>query len=238
MTKATPSVPIHPSSSTASWMDPSHVFTLFTKLPSELRIKIWQRAFPAPRVVPVRFHRGQYTSNSAPLSLLHASSESRSVLLSTYTKLILSPKYDSVVFINFDVDTIFFDNLDCSPDGDLSLDLARSPHSDRILSCAIDSQVWEVLRVFKYDPLSEVTMMPNLRTIALVMLRDHDTGESRRLKADKYGRENIFIRMESTAVETEMMHVQGYVDNLRADLKHALDQRRVGHVPVVQMWLW
>jgi hypothetical protein len=56
--------------------------------------------------------------------------------------------------------------------------------------------------------------------------------------ADKYGRENILIRMESTAVETEMMHVQGYMDNLRVDLKHALDQQRIGHIPNVQMWLW
>jgi hypothetical protein len=81
-------------------------------------------------------------------------------------------------------------------------------------------------------------MMPKLRTVALVMQRGHDTGESRRIMADKYGRENILIRMESTAVETEMMHVQGYVDNLRVDLKHALDQQRIGHIPNVQMWLW
>jgi hypothetical protein len=105
----------------------------------------------------------------------------------------LSPKYNSIVFVNFDIDTIFFDSLDCSPDGDLSLDIARSPHRDRILSCAIDSQVWEVLRVFKYDPLSEVTMMPNLRTIALVMQRDHDNGESQQFRVG-YIREGEYPR--------------------------------------------
>ena len=154
-------------------MDPSSVFTLFVSLPSEIRIKIWRCSFPEPRVVPVRFHRssGQYASNSAPPTLLHVNSESRSICLSTYTRLIISPKYESAVFVNFDIDTIFFDNLDCSPDGDLSLDLAKSPHRNKILSCAIDSQVWEVLRVFKYDSLSEVRMMPNLRTIALVIVR-------------------------------------------------------------------
>src|SRR5436309_3339408 len=118
----------------ASEMDLSPVFTVFSSLPSELRIKIWRCAFPGPRVVPVRFQRSsnQYTSNSAPPSLLHVCSESRSLFLSAYTKLILSPKYDSAVFVNFKIDTIFFDNLDCSPDGDLSFDLARSPHSHRI----------------------------------------------------------------------------------------------------------
>jgi 2EXR family len=212
----------------------SPVFTIFMSLPSELRIKIWRCSFPGPRVVPVRFQRSsnQYTSNSAPPPLLYVCSESRSLFLSTYTKFILSPKYDSAVFINFNIDTIFFDNLECSPDGDLSLDLARSPHSGRILSCAIDSQVWEVLRVFKYDSLSEVMRMPNLKTIALVMLRDYDGGGLDRIQAEKYGRENTLIRMNSNTVESEIMHVQGYVDNLRADLK-----QRVGNVPNVQLWL-
>jgi 2EXR family len=213
----------------------SPIFTIFTSLPSELRIKIWRCAFPGPRVVPVRFQRSsnQYTSNSAPPSLLYVSSESRSLFLSTYTKLILAPKYDSAVFVDFTMDTIFFDNLDCSPDGDLSFDLARSPHSDRILSCAIDSQVWEVLRVFKYDSLSEVTRMPNLKTIALVMMRDRDRGVLDQIQAENYGGENSFIRMESNTVESEIMHVQGYVDHLRADLKHW-----VGNIPNVQLWLW
>ncbi len=221
-------------------MEPSPIFTLFTNLPSELRIKIWKHSFPAPRVVPVRFQRdsGQYTSNSAPPTLLHVSSESRSILLSTYTKLMLSPKYNSIVFVNFDIDTIFFDSLDCSPDGDLSLDLVRSPHKDRILSCAIDSQVWEVLRAFKYDPLSEVTTMPNLRTIALVMQRDRDNGESHQFRMDTYGRENILVRMEPNTADSEIMHVQSWVNHLRADLTHAMEEHLISNVPSVQTWLW
>src|SRR5437868_3062690 len=107
-------------------------FESFTNLPSELRIKIWKFGFPEPRVVPVRFNRAsqQYTSTSAPPALVHACSQSRSIFLETYTKLILSPRYTSTVFIDFAHDTIFFDNLDCSPDGDLSYDLALSPHAD------------------------------------------------------------------------------------------------------------
>ncbi|KAE9365284.1 hypothetical protein N431DRAFT_354150 [Stipitochalara longipes BDJ] len=221
-------------------MESSPNFSLFTSLPSELRIKIWRSSFPGPRVVPVRFQRpsSQYISDSSPPSLLHVCSESRSLFLSIYTKLILSPKYDSAVFVNFAIDTIFFDNLDCSPDGDLSLDLARSPHRTRILSCAIDSQVWEILRVFKYDPLSEVRMMPSLRTMALVMLRDRDGAGHSRIQADRYGSQNVNFRMDSNTVEAEIMHVQGWVDILRTDLQQPLELLWTGDMPNVQMWIW
>jgi hypothetical protein len=217
-------------------MDPSPVFTHFTRLPSELRIKIWKSCFPEPRVVPVRYNctAKQYTSTTPPLALLHVCSESRSLLLSTYTKFILSPKYDSAVFVDFVKDTIFFDNLDCSPEGDLSLDLAKSPQRDRIISCAIDSQLWEILRVFKYDPLSEVRLMPNLRTIALVIPKDYDRGlHQRRVSED--GREKIFVEIDSNTIGSEIRHVSWYVESLRWELKHAL---WTGNPPNVQMWLW
>jgi hypothetical protein len=219
-------------------MDSPTIFTLFTKLPSELRIKIWTACFPEPRVVSVRYNRTarQYTSKTAPPALLHVCSESRTLFLSTYIKFILSPKYESAVFVDFARDSIFFDNLDCSPEGDLSLDLAKSPHSDRILSCAIDSQVWEVLRVFKYDSLSEVKLMPNLRTIALVMPKDYERGIHRRV--DTNGRENIFVEIDANPVGSEIRHVHWYVESLRWELKNALDKHWTGDLPNVQMWLW
>ena len=230
----------HLSSSIALEMEQSREFTPFASLPSELRIKIWKAASPGPRVVPVRFQRSlnQYVSNSPPPPLLHACPESRALLLSTYTKLILSPKYDSRVFINFAIDILFFDTLDCSPDGDISLDLAKSPHRDRILSCAIESQVWEILRVFKYDPLSEMRMLPNLRSMALVMLRDHNGNAHEHIQSDRYGSQNITIRMDSNTVEAEIMHVQGWVDILRNDLKLSPELPWTGSVPNVQLWLW
>jgi len=221
-----------------SEMDPPAIFTLFTKLPSELRIKIWKFCFPEPRVVSVRYNRtaNQYTSNTAPPALLHASSESRSLFLSTYTKFILSPKYESAVFVDFSRDSIFFDNLDCSPEGDLSLDLAKSPHSHLILSCAIDSQVWDVLRVFKYDSLSEVKQMPNLRTIALVMPKDYERGTHRRVNTN--GRDNIFVEIDANPVGSEIRHVHWHVESLRWELKTALEKHWTGDPPNVQMWLW
>jgi hypothetical protein len=80
--------------------------------------------------------------------------------------------------------------------------------------------------------------MPNLRTIALVMLRDRDVGGLERIHENLLGRENIFIRNSNT-VESEMMHVQGWVDTLRADLSHLGKKYwNCKNVPNVQMWLW
>jgi hypothetical protein len=214
------------------------MFHLFTNLPSELRIKIWQHASPEPRIVPVLFNHTmqQYTSTSEPPALLHVCVESRTVLLYTYTNLILSPKYPSVVFVDFARDTIFFKHLDCSPDGDLALDLARSPHSNQIQNCAIESNLWEVLRVFKYDPLSEIKLMPNLKTIALVLSKDYDRGIRHRLMEEEDGHENIFVEVDSNTVGSEIRHVHWYVESLRWELKHGLEIHW-NTPPHVQMWL-
>ncbi|KAK2624772.1 hypothetical protein QTJ16_005965 [Diplocarpon rosae] len=219
-------------------------FPSFSNLPSELRLKIWRHTFPEPRIVPVRFNRAvqKYTSNAPPPSPVHTCTESRHLFLKTYTNLILSPKYLSTVFVDFSRDTIYFDHLDCSPEGDLALDLAHSPHADLILSCAIDAHVWEVLRVFKYESLSEVTVMRNLRTLALVMKKECDNlrGLRRSERVDYEGAESMFVDMDPNTVGAEIRHVHFYVESLRWELKHkaelqGLDAASV--LPNVQMWL-
>jgi hypothetical protein len=214
-------------------------FKLFIALPFELRIKIWKHTFPEPRVVPVRYNRSakQYTSNEAPPAILSVCSESRSIFLETYTKLILSPKYDSAVFVDFMQDTIFFDSLECSPDGDLSHDLVISPHRDQILCCAIDSQLWEVLRVFRYDSLSEVKLMRGLKTVALVMSKDYERGLHQR-RVDDAGMEAMFVDIDPNTVGSEIRHVHWYVETLRWDVKHGTERPWGDNPPNIQMWLW
>jgi hypothetical protein len=114
-------------------------------------------------------------SVATPPFMLSTCAESRQVFLAHYTRLILCPKYASSVYVSFEHDTIFFDSLECSPEGDLAYDLACSPHSDRILNCAIDLQLWEVLRVFRFDSLSEVRLLKNVRKIALVLRSGRDS---------------------------------------------------------------
>jgi hypothetical protein len=212
-------------------------FKLFTSLPSELRINIWKQALPAPRIVPVRYSRAfrQYTSGSAPPSLLHVCQESREVFLKSYEKLLLSKKYESSIYIDFTHDTIFFDSLDCSPEGDLAYDLGTCIQSDRILSCAIDAQLWGVLRVFRSDALSEVRQMRNLRTIALVLPMDNN--EAQAYKGDRSGSSTVLFEMDSNLVPAEIRHEHWYVQNLRWELSHRLEEW--GHsIPSAELWLW
>jgi hypothetical protein len=222
-------------------MDSPADFPLFVELPTELRLKIWQLTIPEPRVVPVRYNRSsrQYTSTGAPPVAAHICSESRTLFLESYTKLILSPKYESAVFVDFACDTIYFDHLDCSPDGDLSFDLAISPHRDRILKCAINSELWEILRVFRYDSLSEVKLMPNLKTIALVMSKNYEIGTPQRHMSED-GRQTILMESGATTVESGIRHIFWYVQTLKMDLKHSSETEKFwgDNLPHAQMWLW
>jgi hypothetical protein len=218
-------------------MDPSTILTTFmtfNNLPTELRIKIWKYLFPGPRVVSIRFNRAykQYTTTAAPPTLLHTSPESRAVFLSSYTPLFLSPKYPSSVFVDFANDTIFFDSLDCSPGGDLAYDLLQSPHSDCILSCAIDVELWEVLRVFRYASLSEIKWMRNLKTIALVMPK-----ENPRI-AGGDGPGSVVVNVEENSLTADILHDWGHIECLRRELEN-MDREHWGNgVPNMQLWLW
>ena len=177
----------------------------------------------------------EYTSSTTPPILLRTCPESRSVAFETYTNLILSPKYRSSVFVDFAIDTIFFDSLDCSPQGDLSYDLATSPHKDCIFSCAIDVQLWEVLRVFRYESLSELQWMRNLKTIALIMPKD--TGINRRpVEGGEDGK--LVVDGDTSFFSDELRHAYFYVEGLRKDLKKGEREHWGNGIPNVQMWLW
>lgn len=68
----------------------SDTFTLFPKLPAELRLKIWDEAMPEARIIEVLWseHRGFYTDANTP-AILHVCSESRSRARRVYTAAIV-----------------------------------------------------------------------------------------------------------------------------------------------------
>jgi 2EXR family len=218
-------------------MDWYDSFPKFTNLPFELRTKIWRHAFPGPRVIPVRYSRTQdrYISDRPPQALLRVCPESRSVFLSTYENLIISPTHKSSVFVDFQRDTVFFDDLSCSPRGDLALDLASSPHREKILQCAIDAQLWEVLRVFRYDTVSEIKLLTNLRTFSLVLRQDYDRG----LRQTRTSNNGVLVEVDSDTVGSEIQHVHWYVETLRGDLELDVGLKWLsGQPPSIQMWIW
>lgn len=213
-----------------------YAFPLFAQLPYELRLKVWECALPGPRIVPVRYNRTQkqYTSGAPPPILLHICTESRHKFLSIYEKFKLSQSYESSIFVDFTRDTIFFDSLDCSPEGDLAYDLAMSPQSQKVLYCAIDAQLWEVLRVFRHDNLSEVKILKRLKTLWLVLRQDYDRG-LRQTRMLSEGREMTQVEVVHT-VGSEIQHVHFNVDSIRWDLEHEMDPKwEGGQAPNVQM---
>lgn len=156
------------------------------------------------------------------------------MFLTIYEKFTLSKKFESSVYVDLTRDTVFFDNMDCSPEGDLARDLAMSPHSQRLLYCAIDAQLWEVLRVFRPESLSEVKILRNLKTLALVLRPDYDRGlRHTRMLLD--GRETTQVEVADTG--TEIQHVQFNVDTIRWELEHEIAPKWQSGPPNVQMWI-
>ncbi|CZR55174.1 uncharacterized protein PAC_05060 [Phialocephala subalpina] len=71
-------------------------FTLFGKLPIELRLKIWDECMPGPRVIEVLWNeaRGYYATIGTP-AILHACTESRGHTLKEYTSMVVDQRVHS-----------------------------------------------------------------------------------------------------------------------------------------------
>lgn len=226
-------------------------FPAFLNLPSELRLKIWTYLLPGPRILPIRFSRTtqSYITPSAPPALLSVSSETRSLFLSHYTLLQLNPNYDSTIYIDFALDTLFFEHEDCSPGGDLAADLRICEFRDRIERVAIDAHLWEILRLFRYDALSEIRCLTGLKNVALVLRRgDEDadeglgyfTGNEIRFERCLQSQDRLrrmFFEGPGT-VEQEISQCRWYVSTVKWELDHGSGfEWKNGEPPAVQMWL-
>ncbi|CAG8956822.1 hypothetical protein HYFRA_00011211 [Hymenoscyphus fraxineus] len=106
-------------------------FTIFKKLPSEIRRKIWKIALPGPRIIPFYSVQGDYTKeeldenvglwegvtacreviDAIPTPLLQTSREARSIALEHY-KVCFScycQPEGARIYVDYEIDTIFFD---------------------------------------------------------------------------------------------------------------------------------
>jgi len=93
--------------------------------------------------------------------------------------------------------------------------------------------------VFRYDSLSEVKLMPNLKTIALVMSKNYEFGAPQRQLSED-GREMVLVDSDAMTVESGIRHIHWYVQTLKMDLKHNAETERSwgDNLPHAQMWLW
>ncbi|KAB8296411.1 hypothetical protein EYC80_009155 [Monilinia laxa] len=152
----------------------------FINLPSELRLKIWSNLLPGPRTLPIRYSRTKksYFAPVAPSVLQFISSETRTLFLEHYVLLHLNPAYSSTIYIDFSLDTLCFDHEDCSPSGDLALDFKSCAQSGLIQRVDIDAQFWEILRLFRFDVLSEIKYLTGLRNLTLFLKRYEEDQQS------------------------------------------------------------
>ncbi|CZR55175.1 uncharacterized protein PAC_05061 [Phialocephala subalpina] len=86
----TASAPTTSDSATSETLMTNDTFTLFSKLPIELRLKIWDDAIPEARIIEVMWseERGFYTDSKSP-AILHVCSDSRACARKVYTAAIV-----------------------------------------------------------------------------------------------------------------------------------------------------
>ena len=84
-------------------------FTLFGRLPAEIRCEIWKFAAPGPRIVAVKFGRNkaQYQPRIRTPSILRVSQESRHEALKIYRELLLGPGRNIGCYMDIDRDTVY-----------------------------------------------------------------------------------------------------------------------------------
>lgn len=88
---------------TVSIEQPEPVFALFPDLPIELRMKVWEHAFPA-RVVNLiydQYHDRFHSFNSTPPLLLHVHRESREMGLKLYHLCFGTESFEARVYFDF-----------------------------------------------------------------------------------------------------------------------------------------
>jgi hypothetical protein len=183
-------------------------FSLFPKLPQEIRRMIWSTAAAAPRVVPVQFvgddeFLGEAVPITPPHTLLLVSTEARNEALRVQHPL---PLYNHGqgcprIFMNSGVDTIWIDNI---RDVSSVLDafggtFARTPAiTPEITKVAFLAQYW-MSRAITRELEGFYTMMNNLaacgcRDIILVILDNRRNMFADAVFVEPRGRPSEFFR--------------------------------------------
>ncbi|KAF8860147.1 hypothetical protein BDZ45DRAFT_741754 [Acephala macrosclerotiorum] len=162
---------------------PLEKFTLFPKLPIELRLKIWDEAMPGPRVIELLVHHGRngmgdpgiaYTDCKTP-SILHASRESRNHVLKKYKTLATMDRDGCSIAtwrllytrIDFDQDIVYFS-------------LRTSPFDPFSGFCGYQTTVYEILPHLSKSNPQHIAL--NFEETKSPALWGHDSGRLKKLK--------------------------------------------------------
>ena len=122
----------------------AQIFTLFSKFPAELQLKIWEIAMPGPRIIKIGllWELGDfplYQKSPKVPSLLHACHDSRAVAIKK-----IKPHFENAsrmpIYCDFENDTIHFESISALRTISARSDLGEERQQIRYL--AIGISVW------------------------------------------------------------------------------------------------
>jgi 2EXR family len=158
----------------------SSIFTLFPRLPTELRLKIWDAVAEEPNNVELSctptasyLPDGRWFSHSKPPVLFRICSESRAVAMAHYDVLTFSPDmvgipYKGNLYINFAVDTLWV----CA---DMHIKWARMLLSkndqlkEKLKYLAVNEKIWKDLNQTDLTPRYSGGVLPWLPPAAAIV---------------------------------------------------------------------
>ena len=94
--------------------------SLFSQLPSELRLEIWELAATTPRVIRLGVGAGTLTAHTRPHPLLHACSESRTIYMQRNGDNLQVKNVEVGLSVNFARDLFLLEGLPWQPIRDFS----------------------------------------------------------------------------------------------------------------------
>jgi len=118
------------------------------------------------------------------------------------------------------------------------LDLGRIKNEDRgrVKRIAFDIGLWEVLRVFRWEGLSEVCVLGGLKSVALVLKRER--GGDDNISRQELRQDNLQIRGGGNTFEEDIRNAHFYVEELRWEIERKEEDIWKQGRPHVQLWLW
>jgi hypothetical protein len=171
-------------------------FTLFPKLPAELRRMIWHRSLPGPRVVEVLFaDRYGFCFSPCPIpTALHVNREARDIALESYKACFATLKATSRIYFDMEVDILFFGVGNFAPSGEdpvahLFQQLLRRD-LNQVKNIAIDSEI-DTLFSDEVEEYAGLTTL-GLKRVESVMVIKNEEGHHDTVLQKSKGRKGEF----------------------------------------------
>ncbi|TLS27171.1 hypothetical protein PpBr36_04595 [Pyricularia pennisetigena] len=157
-------------------------FSLFTALPTELRLEIWRLTFQ-PRAVEVRYQpeTDECRTITHPPAVLQVCRESREEALRFYHKCFGTKTQEPLIYFNSSIDILYIPRHRPMGYDDTSRDFAECilDTAEHVKMLAVDHVLPDVKRPWEtYNKLCLMLGLPNLKEAYMIISTESDNGES------------------------------------------------------------